>query len=335
MMSEPRIIDENAAIRRIHDAKRIVVTTHARADGDAIGSAAAMQRVLRQMGKQARAYLHEPPTARYSFLCDDESPAIWKTDETAAVLKEADLLIIVDTCARVQLGEIADAISAMAGHRLAIDHHLTRDDIVSEVHIDDKAAACAQIVASMCDLAGWKIDSVCATLLFVGLATDTGWFRFSNTDASALKAAARLIEAGARPNELYEKLYLCETLPRARLIGEVMSSFELLADGRLAVIQLTREALARCGATHQMTEDLINEPQKMGTVMACIQLVEPPDDGPIRVSLRSKREIDVAQIAKQFGGGGHARAAGVRIAGKLPEVTLLVTNAMLSAMPAK
>jgi phosphoesterase RecJ-like protein len=332
-MGSPKIIDVDAAIGRIRDAKRIVVTTHARADGDALGSAAALERVLRQQGKDVRAYLHEAPTERYAFLCEAEPLGIWDTAGAPGVLKEADLVIIADTCAKVQLGDVAGAIAESGAHRLAIDHHVTRDDIAIEAHVDEKAAACAQIITTLCDHAKWQIDPTTALLLFAGMATDTGWFRFSNSDARAYAAAARLIEAGAKPHELYERLYLCETLPRARLIGEVMSTFELLADGRLAVIQLTQAALARCSATQQMTEDLINEPQKLGSVIACILLVEPSDDGPIRISLRSKRDVDVAKIAREFGGGGHARAAGVRIAGKLDEAKKRITDAVLAAMP--
>jgi phosphoesterase RecJ-like protein len=111
-----------------------------------------------------------------------------------------------------------------------------------------------------------------------------------------------------------------------------LSSFELHAGGRLAVIRLTREALTRCGATREMTEDLINEPQRLGSVVACVLLVEPEGPGPVRVSFRSKRGVDVAALAAHFGGGGHERAAGARIAGTMDEVARRVIEEMIEAL---
>ena len=218
------------------------------------------------------------------------------------------------------------------GFRLAIDHHRTRDDIVDEWLIDETAGACAQIITRVIDAMGRPIDARTAEMLFTGLATDTGWFRFSNADAAAYACAGRLIEAGARPNELYERLFLNEDLPRARLMGAILSSFRTAADGRLAVIRVTRAMLSACGATAAMTENLINEPQRVGRVSAAVMLVEPEGSGPIRVSLRSKRGVDVAAIAAQWGGGGHTRAAGVRIEGTIEAVEARVVAAMEAAM---
>ena len=177
-------------------------------------------------------------------------------------------------------------------------------------------------------------DRSSATLLYTGLATDTGWFRFSNADSAAFATGGRLVDAGARPNELYELLYLNEPEPRVRLIGEVLSSFELLAGGRLAVIRLTRDMIARCGATQQMTEDIINEPQRIGSVVACLLLAEPDGEGPVRVSFRSKRDVDVEAIARQFGGGGHARAAGAKIPGTLDVAYEQVVPVLMRALEA-
>ena len=332
MTAKPDPIDIDKALARLNAAGRIVVTTHARADGDAIGCTAGLARVLRQQGKTVAAYLHEPVPKRYAFLLDDDPVATWTAESAADVIGRADLLVVVDTCSRMQLGDVAAAIGGASIKRLAIDHHQTADDVVDELWSDATAAACAQMIADLCVRAPWSVDGVTATLLYTGLATDTGWFRFSNADHRAYAAAARLIELGARPNELYERLYLNESVARARLIGAVMSSFELHADGRLAVIRVTREMLKRCDATPAMTEDLINEPQRVGSVMAAVLLVEPDDDEPVRVSFRSKRDVDVARIAASFGGGGHQRAAGARIPGAFDQVAKTVTAAIVAAI---
>lgn len=331
---KPAIITLDAAIQKLKSAKRVLITSHARADGDALACVAAMQRVLRAQGHAAQGYLHEKVGDRYEFVTEVEPLRIWEPGRAAAPLAEHDMLLVVDTCAAVQLGDVAGAIGDAKLAKLAVDHHITRDGIVDEAFVDEAAGACAQLVLRICEEAGWQVDGDTATLLFSGLATDTGWFRFSNADAAVFADAARLIAAGARPNELYERLFLCEILPRIRLMGEVMSTFELLADGRLAIVRVTRDMLARCGATTQMTEDIINEPQRLGSVVACAMITEPEPGEPVRVSMRSKREIDVAKLASAWGGGGHARAAGAKIRGDYETAVATVTQAMLAAIKA-
>lgn len=374
-MTEPRRIDVAAAAARLKAARRIVITTHARADGDAVGCAAALGRILRQQAKDAAVYVHEPVLDRYTFLlkqpasqqtahdgsaqgtdsarpvaCSAALPAsrvpcpaaedggacdavcIWDVAKAADVIAGADLLVLVDTCSASQLGKIAEAVQRAPVAKLAIDHHVTRDGIVDEILLDETAGACAQIILALCERAGWEIDASAAAMLYAALATDTGWFRFSNADGAVFEAAARLVAAGARPNELYEPLYLNDCEARMRLIGAVLGSFELLAEGRLAVIRVTQEMLARCGATREMTEEIINEPQRIGSVVACLLLVEPADDGPVRVSFRSKRGVDVAAIASRFGGGGHERAAGARIPGTIESVARQVLPVLLDAV---
>ncbi len=331
-MTEPKLIDFSQAAARLDGASRIVITTHTRADGDGVGSMAAIHRVLRQRGKEVTAYLHETILDRYAFMQEFERMSVWGAVDSRDVLTSADLILVVDTCAVAQLGEIAAAIKGASVARLAIDHHVTRDDIVDEALVDQTAGSCSQIVAQLCNSADWSIDTEAATLLFVGMATDTGWFRFSNADEDAFAIAARLVGAGAKPAELYERLYLNDCEARLRLVGEVLSSFELYAEGRLAVIRITQAMLKRCGATREMTEEVINEPQRMGDVVACLLFVEPEGDGPVRISFRSKRLVNVAAIASQFGGGGHERAAGARVPGNIDSVAAQVVPLMVRAM---
>lgn len=331
-MNRPALIDVSQVVARLEAAQRVLVTTHTRADGDAIGSAAGLARLLAARGASVAVMLHEPPPERYAFLAATQPCDVWKEAGIAARLKACDLLVIVDTCATMQLGKLPAALAEARGATLAIDHHVTRDSIVDAAWVDERAAACAQMIAELCDAAGWPMPPDVATLLFSGLATDTGWYRFSNADARVFETAARLVARGARPNELYERLYLNEPMARARLLGEVFSSFELLAGGRLAVIRVTQAMLQRSGATRAMTEDLINEPQRVGSVVVCVLAVEPGPGEPVRVSLRSKRDVNTALIAAQFGGGGHERAAGVRIEGPFEEVVGRVTVAVVRAL---
>lgn len=333
-MTLPKQIDIATALTRLAAAEKIIITAHVRADGDAIGSALGLGRVLRGLGKDVDVYFHEPVLPRYRFLPDADAARVWQVDQAAGILAGGDLLVVVDTCAIAQLDDMAAAITDAALHRIAIDHHVTRDAIVDEVLLDTSAGACALIIAQLCDEAGWTPDADAATLLYAGLATDTGWFSFSNTNAAVLRAATHLVEAGASPNALYERLYRSDVEPRVRLVGKVLSTFELLADGRLAVIRVTREMMNTCGATGKMTEEIINEPQRIGSVEACVLFVEPFEDGPIRVSFRSKHTVDVAAIAKTFGGGGHVRAAGAKLPGTIEEACRRVVPVVLEALGA-
>lgn len=333
----PRSIDFGQAAARMRGARRILVTTHARADGDAIGSALGLLRVLRSAGKDASVYLHESVPPRYDFLPDVAAVQVWPYESESALklaVDGCDLIVVVDTCAIAQLDKAAAVINAAPGAKLAIDHHVTRDSIVDEIVLDESAGACAQMIAQLCDVAGWNIDAETATLLFSGMATDTGWFRFSNADSQVFQIASRLVAAGAKPNELYERLYLSEPEPRVRLIGAVASSFELRSGGRLAVIRVTQEMLARCGANSRMTEEVINESHRVGSVIASVMLVEPSAaDEPVRVSFRSKRDVNVAAVARQFGGGGHERAAGAKLMEPFESAVARVVSQMEAAMP--
>jgi phosphoesterase RecJ-like protein len=332
LSQRPHSININDVVERLKNARRILITTHARADGDAIGSLLAMRRGLAAAGKDAMAFLHESVLPRYQFLTESEPFSLWDARTAAAKISDCDLLLIVDTCTRGQLGDVGQLLADSAKPSLAIDHHTTRDDVVAECWVDSDASACSQMIVELFASAGWSLDEKTATLLFCGMATDTGWFRFSNADQRAYATAAQLIAAGVRPNELYEKLFLNERPERARLIGEIMSTFQLHAGGRLAVIKVTQDMLRRSGANPQMTEDLINEPQRIASVIACVMIAEPAGDEPVRVSFRSKRDIDVAAIAGQFGGGGHARAAGAKLKGAFEPSCLRVIEAMIKAI---
>ncbi len=335
-MNEPKRIDVNESAARLQAAERIVITTHARADGDALGSAAGLRRALQALGKQADVYLHEPVLPRYRFLPDMDQMRVWDVATAGDVMQAADLLVVVDTCAAIQIGAIAEIWTASDTPRLAIDHHKTREGVVQEAWVDDTSGACCEMIYRLCRESGWHIDVDLAHLLYAGMATDTGWFRFSNADARCYEAAGALVACGVKPNELYEELYMSDPAPRLRLLGEVLQSFELLADGKLAAIRIDREMLKRVGATGKMTEELINEPQRIGSVVAALLFVEPYEgDGPIRVSFRSKRIVDVSEVARMYGGGGHERAAGAKLFMPLDEAYKQVTTTMSAIVQVK
>lgn len=305
--------------------RRPLIVTHRRPDGDALGSAAGLARGLASGGAAASVALFEPLPARYQLL---ESATNWVCTEQqrVALQQSCDALILLDTCAFAQLEPIADWIPA-APRTLVIDHHVTRDPIATRPSdlrlIDPAASATALLVAELLDQTGRPPDRDAAVALFVGIATDTGWFRFSNTDPRTLRCAARLIEAGVEPASLYDRVYQQDPAPKLRLIGRLLTHLELRCGGALAVLRLRQADLAAVGADQGMTEDLVQEANRAAGVFVTVLFSEDAD-GRIRINLRSKHTVDVSAIAQRFGGGGHVRAAGARVEGEFEAVVAKV-----------
>jgi phosphoesterase RecJ-like protein len=322
------------ATRAVEAAGRILVTSHWRPDGDALGCAIALREVLRGLGKRVLAGIPDDVPGRYSFLAESEPLANLARQPEFLNDFGADLVIIADTSSTAQLGPIWPHLQKCPAPRLIVDHHVTHDVPAATELYDATAGATALVLLEWFSAAGWKVDRTAGEALFVAIATDTGWFRFPNTDARMYRTAAGLIEKyGVRPHELYEKMYMQESPGRARLLGAMLSSLELHADDQLAACTITQETFTRCGAQYWETEDLINEPMRIGSVRVTALFIEEPD-GKVRVSLRSKDTVNVAAVAEAFGGGGHERAAGARMAGPLEAAKAAVTAAVVAALGA-
>lgn len=317
-------------LRRFH---RPLILTHQRSDGDAVGSVCAAALAMKKLDLEPTAVLFEPIGARYRFL---EPLLDWHewSRSGAKLAESADCLVIIDTCASAQL-EPAAAFLQSPPPTLIIDHHVTRDPIGDRAGdlkiIDETAGAAALLIAEWITAAGMRPDARIATAVLTGLATDSGWFRFSNTDARLLRAAADMLAAGADANKLYNAIYEQERVERVRLTARLLASLRLEMDGALAVMELRDSDFAASGADASMTEDLVNEANRIATVRATALFIE-QHGGRIRVNLRSKNAIDVARIAREFGGGGHANAAGARVEGEWTDVIRRITTAMSNAL---
>ncbi len=306
------------ASRVIAGWRRPILVTHEKPDGDALGSLSAMSALLRARGAQPDAVLFDPIPDRYDLFRASNRLVVLGRDRALTDLARCDGVIILDTCSYNQLRPIADWLRLAPQPKLAVDHHITRDDLAQHYVVDESAAATCLILFDWAIHAGWTMDMETARALFVGLATDTGWFHHSNTDARSFNAAADLVKRGARPHLLHEALYQRDSAARVRLLGVALETLELLINGQLAVMTLDGAAFAAAMATPADTEDIVNEPLRIGTVKVCVLLVD-SGDGVIRVSLRSRateggRDVDVAAVAQSLGGGGHRNAAGVKIA---------------------
>lgn len=325
-------------IQTLGNCRRVLLTTHVRPDGDALGSVSALHLALKRKGIDSEILLLSHWPTKYRFLADQlgitahDAEHAWPA---ALDLSTFDALLAIDTGTWSQLPGLKDRLTNFAGRKLVLDHHQTQEDWADLKLVVKEAAAAGEIAAELIEQWDIPIDTAIATALFVSITTDTGWFQFSNTRPFTLRLAATLLEAGVDMDAIYQQLYQSERAERVRLQSRAMSSLELLAEGRLAVMMLRKNDFIESAAAVPDTENLINLPMQIKSVEVSMLITEPLDAGPVRVSLRSKGQLDVAQFAEQFGGGGHIRAAGL----KLENHTLIaararVVSTMLTALAA-
>ena len=315
--------------------RRFVLSSHVRPDADAIGSELGLAAILQSLGKEVRIVNPSaiPPTL--DFL--DPNRQILKIGEgiRPEALLETDVHIVVDTSSWSQLQEVGQMMRRSSARRVVIDHHASSDDLGALEFKDIEAEATGALILEMADALDLPLPREVAGPLFCAIATDTGWFRFSSVRESTLRAAARLIDLGARPDVLYRQLYEQFSLGRIRLAGCVLSRVTLDCDGKLAYTWVESADFDRCGARPVDTEDLVNECLKIAGTQCAFIAVEQLNKS-VKISFRSRAGVDVAALAEQFGGGGHKQASGATLTGSLPEArerVLFALRAVLAATP--
>ncbi len=319
------------AVDLINKSGNILITTHTRPDGDACGCIAAMSDVLAGLGKKVKPLLLSEIPEWYEFLFAEKVPVLGKDIKLDHLIEgrlgEFDLLIIVDTNSLSQLPEFEKFIKQIDKPVLIIDHHVTADGLGDVELVDSDAAATGLIVYDLLKFAKWSVTEKIAEALFVAVATDTGWFQFSNTNSRVYRSCAELIDAGANPKEIHHNLYENFSYQRFNLTLAMLNTLELHLDGRFATQHISQQDFQQTGAAYKDTENLINECQRISTVEAAALFVE-LKDGRIRCSLRSTGTVDVSKIAAKFGGGGHKMAAGTFLPGPLENAKKLILAEM-------
>ena len=305
--------DYQKAVELVEKAGSILITTHTRPDGDACGCMAALSEALTTLGKKVSLLLVSPLPQWYEFLFEKKVPVLGQDVSVEQLITgewgEFDLIVIVDTNSYSQLPKFDRYLKQADRLILVIDHHVTSDGLGDIELVDPDAAAAAVILRDLLKHADLPITEKIARALFVAIATDTGWFQFSNTDSRVLRTCAELIDAGANPRQLYHRLYENFSPQRFKLMIAMLNTLELHFDGRYATQCLRMQDFEQTGALYRDTENLINECQRISTMEVAALFVE-LKDGRIRCSLRSKGAVDVSRIASKFGGGGHKSAAG-------------------------
>lgn len=300
----------SAALDLIRNSQRVLVAGHLRADGDSLGAAIVIARGLRDLGKQVDLVLPDPPDGRYGFL---EAETSWSLYGGQGSLPEHDLLIVCDCSQLDRLGAMGIELDRLASPRVVVDHHpfdRAEHHWDAEFH-DVTAAATGLLAVDLIRQLGGEPDRVALEAAFVALMTDTGWLKYSNADARAYAAAADLVAGGVNPDKVYRAIYQQSDPGAPRGIAAALSHTEFYADGLAVVGWIDSASLKAAKGELIDTDEVLDILRSVGTVEVVAFLSE--RNGRIKVSFRSKSRVDVNLLAREIGGGGHARAAGASL----------------------
>ena len=304
--------------------QRFVLTSHVRPDGDAIGSQLAMAYALQALGKDVRLVNGDkPPTPLLVF------PGVSEI-EVAAQLDDPGDAVIVMEC-----GDLArTGVKGLErGFVINIDHHPGNTMYGALNWFDLSAAACGEMVFELIEELGVPLTKEIGTHVYIAILTDTGSFHYSNITPRTFDICRRCVEAGVEPPAVARSIFDSNNLGRLKLFGAVLSKMQLDGSGRLATVFVDRQLARDCGGSYEDTEGLINLPLTVKEIQAVVFFKENgPDDW--RISMRSKGDIDINAVAKQFGGGGHKNASGCSAHGKFEDLKTLFCEKIMEQIEA-
>lgn len=314
-------------VQQLRAEDRFLIVGHIDADPDSIGSVLALRRLLVALNKTCLAVTPTPPPTNLDFLPDREyliTPDQVRVDAWRH-------LVVVD-CGLERTGAVA-AWADRAQSIINIDHHATNSGTGSYNWIDASYAATTEMVAALREPLGVPTDSATATLLYAGLVGDTGTFRFSNTTPAVFRLAAELREIGVDVETINSNLYEGYSLQYLRLLALVLQTIQMDASGRVVHAHITETMRRSAGATPDESEGFVQYLRLLRDPEVAVLFSE-NESGQVRVQLRSDATVDVSAIAGRLGGGGHERAAGVKLMGGLKVVQERVLNEIAAALRA-
>jgi phosphoesterase RecJ-like protein len=325
MSTENRIEHERLAARiaaELRSRQRFLITSHLKPDGDSIGSQMALAGALRALGKEVRVVNRDqaaPPLLSFPWVDQIEIADRVEGDYDAVVVMEC--------------GDLArTGVEGLERFFLVnIDHHPGNAMFGAINWFDASAAACGEMVFDLVNALGAPMTPEIATHIYVAILTDTGSFHYSSISPRTFDICRQTLEAGVDPVSVARNVFDSNNIGRLRLFGAVLGSVELEDSGRLATIYLDRAMARAAGGTYEDTEGLINLPLTVKEIQA-VAFFKEVDPAQYRVSLRSKGRIDVGEVAKRFGGGGHKNASGCTVDGSLHEVRAQVIPLVVEAI---
>lgn len=294
--------------------RRVLILTHIRPDGDAIGSALALGAILREAGHEPEVILDEAVPGRYLFLVG--AGAVRRAGEVTGA--EDAVVFALDVTGPDRLGKAAALFDAGAG-RINIDHHVSNSLFGDVNWVEPETAAVGEMIRRLAKEMGWSVPPAARDALYVAVMTDTGRFAFSNTSPESFELAAELVRAGARLEVLAENVYGRRTSAQWELERRARASLLLEHGGRVAAIGLTTRDFEETGTTPADTDDFASLPRSLAGVEVGLFFYEIDGGARTKVSIRTSRDVDANLLASAFGGGGHRRASGCTVEGPLEE----------------
>ncbi len=297
---------------------RVALSTHINSDADGCGSETALARMLAQRGLDVRIVNPTPWPDLLDFLLGDDVKD--ETDKGAAALRDVDLLIVLDISDVTRLGSLTETVRAMTVPKIVIDHHIASNDPASATAITDTAAcATGELVYDIATVLGFEMTPAIARSLYAAILTDTGSFKFSNTSPRCHAIAADLLANGVDPEEMYVRIYASAPAGRVRLLADVLATLGVDEPHGLAWLSMAAGALGKYGVRQEDLDGIVEHARSIaGTRMALF--FRDLGHGKVKASFRSTGDVDVNAFARQFGGGGHAKASGALIGGSLDDV---------------
>lgn len=300
-------------------AQKIVLCCHVSPDGDTLGSALGLVRLLEQKGKDVTVFVDDDINKSLSFI-----PGIGKVQRPeAGVIVEADLFVVVDASSFDRVGICNEVVKAPV--LLNIDHHISNTEFADYLYLDAEAAAAGEIMCDLFEAMGWEYDEAIAVDFYTAITTDCGSFRYSNTTSKTMQRAAKLLDYGVRPNEISDMLDV-RSRKTMELLAKVLPSLTFDYEGKVAHITITNDLYDK----EAQTDSFVSYPRYIEGVEVAVMFkaVEPEVT---RVSMRSSN-VDVASVALSFGGGGHLRAAGCTIYAPVEEAKAQLLAAIGKAL---
>jgi phosphoesterase RecJ-like protein len=303
----------------LEEKKRFLITTHVDPDGDAIGSVFAMYFFLKKMGKSPKVYLKDAIPYRYAFLPRPE-------EIENGLGMEYEGILVLD-CG--DLRRVGEGYEILQGHDLIvnIDHHETNEMFGKINYVSYGASSTAEILYDIFKSFENGFTYEVAINLYTGILTDTGSFRFENTNERAFKICAEMLSYGVSPRFVAEMVYENHPKERFFLLSEVLKTLEIEEGGKLGIASVTTEMLKKTRSTYEHSDGFVEYLKELKGVKVVVLLRE-LESGRCKVSMRSKNDIDVGRVCQRFGGGGHKNAAGCIVNGKLEDVKELIKRAV-------
>jgi bifunctional oligoribonuclease and PAP phosphatase NrnA len=306
--------------------QNFLITTHINPDGDGVGSELGLARFLVNIGKTVSVVNSTPTPRRYSFL--DWNGLIETFDATKG-LPPAEVVFILDISKWERLGDMSHVIRNYPGIRICIDHHPVKGDFADINLICEDACASGELVLRLINSMKGSLTPEIAEPLYASILTDTGAFRFPNTSSDTHAAASQLLSTGIRSEIIYDQIYERCSPARVKLLGLALANLQYLHDGRLAWIAITQDMLHENGVEVEEIEGFVDIARGIRCVETSLLFIELPYEK-VKISLRSRGNVDVNTFASGFGGGGHRHAAGILMQGQLMDVVGQILNQSIS-----